>query len=86
MDGSDTAPGPLREEKTDQESPAGSAQPQTAEVESARLLMNDARSRLRALGLDDEVIRRLADRFVAEDRGQDADVFVDWALAHRDVA
>jgi hypothetical protein len=86
MDGSDTSPGPLREEKTDAESPAGSPQPEAAEVESARLLMNDARPRLRALGLDDERIRRLADRFIAEDRGQDPDVFVDWALAHRDVA
>jgi hypothetical protein len=85
MDGSETAPGPLREEKTDQESPGGATQPEAAEVESARLLMNDTRTRLHAAGLDDELIRRLADRFIAEDRGQDADVFVDWALAHRDL-
>ena len=50
-----------------------------AEVGSARMLANRARDRLRDAGLDDPTIERLADRFIAEDRGEDLDAFVAWA-------
>jgi hypothetical protein len=52
--------------------------PQAAEVESARLLANDARQALLAAGLSDAAIDRLADDFVAEDRGEATDRFIDW--------
>ena len=54
-------------------------QPQAAEVESARLLANDTRKALLAAGLSDEDIDRLADDFIAEDRGQTTERFIDWA-------
>ncbi len=54
-------------------------QPQAAEVESARLLANDASPELKARGLDDEQIRRLADEFIARDRGEAVGEFVAWA-------
>jgi len=57
----------------------GHAQPEAAEVESARLLANDARERLRARGFDDEQIRRLADEFVASGGEGDVSAFLRWA-------
>jgi hypothetical protein len=57
----------------------GHPQPQAAEVESARLLANQARGALLEAGLSDEEIRQLADDFVAEDRGEDLDEFIEWA-------
>lgn len=59
----------------------GHSQPETAEVESARLLANDAHV-LRSDGLDDDEIRRLADEFIAKDLGTDLDTFVAWARSH----
>ncbi len=75
----DIPPGPLEPEKhADVEQPGGPV-PEAAEVESARLLANQARDALRGRGLTDEDIRRLADRYVAEDRGEDLDQFIAWA-------
>jgi len=62
--------------------PAGHAQPKAAEVESAHLLANDARDKLRDTGLNDEDILRLADEFIALDRGQDVSAFIAWAREH----
>jgi hypothetical protein len=45
--------------------------PQAAEVEGARLLANDARQTLRTADFSDEDIDRLADDFIAEDRGEE---------------
>jgi hypothetical protein len=73
------APGPLREEKEGQTADPGRPQPEAAEVESARLLADDARPELRSVGFSDEEIRRLADRYIAEDRGTGTSEFVDWA-------
>ncbi len=56
----------------------GHAQPEAAEVESARLLANEARGRLRGRGLGDEEIRRLADEFVAVGGEGDVPAFVRW--------
>jgi hypothetical protein len=62
--------------------PEGHAQPKAAEVESARLLANDARETLRAKGLKDDDIQRLADEFIALDKGQDVSDFIAWAQEH----
>ena len=53
--------------------------PGAAAVESARVLANEVRDRLRAEGLDDASIERLADRYVADDRGADPEAFIEWA-------
>jgi hypothetical protein len=80
-------PGRLADAKRDQASVPGSPEPQAAEVESARLLANDARQGLRAAGLSDEDIERLADDFIAEDRGEATERFIDWAeLVHHAAA
>lgn len=73
------APGPLREEKEGHTADPGRPQPEAAEVESARLLADDARPELRSAGFSDEEIRQLADRYIAEDRGTGTSEFVDWA-------
>jgi hypothetical protein len=57
----------------------GRPQPEAAEVESARLLANEAADALRPTGLSDDQIRRLADEFIALDRGTDLNDFVGWA-------
>ncbi len=57
----------------------GKPQPEAAEVESARLLANQARESLMRQGLTDDEIRRLADEFIALDRGTDLGDFVHWA-------
>jgi hypothetical protein len=54
-------------------------QPAAAEVESARLLANEARGALHAEGLQDTEIDRLADEFIAEDREGSVGTFVSWA-------
>jgi hypothetical protein len=62
-------------------------QPQAAEVESARQLANDARQALLAIGLSDQDIDRLADDFIAEDRGEATERFIGWAIrVHRAAA
>jgi hypothetical protein len=75
----ETRPGPLREEKGGETAEPGSPQPDAAEVESSRLLANQARDELRRAGLTDDEIQRLADDWVAEDRGDVLDEFVRWA-------
>jgi hypothetical protein len=73
------APGHLREEKSGDTSEPGRPQPEAAEVESARLLADDARPALRAEGFSDERVRQLADQYIAEDRGSGTTEFIDWA-------
>ncbi len=72
---SGTGAGRKRGESSDPEE----AQPEAAEVESARLLANQAREPLAAQGLSDDQIRRLADEFIALGRGNDLNGFVGWA-------
>jgi hypothetical protein len=72
-------PGPLEPEKHGETSEPGRPQPEAAEVESARLLANQARSELEREGLDFDDVRRLADEYVALDLGQDLAAFVLWA-------
>jgi hypothetical protein len=47
------------------------------EVESARLLANEARPRLARQGLDDDDIEELADEFIAGNQGG-IEVFLGW--------
>jgi len=72
-------PGPLADEKASEDAPAGHPEPEAAEVESARVLANEARDVLRDDGLDDEEIRRLADTYVALDFGERVNDFIAWA-------
>ena len=58
-------------------------QPKASEVESARLLANDAKPFLKRDGLDDDEIRRLADEFIALGLGEGVPEFVDWARERR---
>ncbi|HEX2088514.1 MAG TPA: hypothetical protein VHI54_01075 [Actinomycetota bacterium] len=82
--GTEQPPGPLEEEKSGETSdPSGSPQPEAAEVESARLLANQARARLQSRGIDDEQIQRLADEYIALDRGEDLNEFIRWAESRR---
>jgi hypothetical protein len=73
-------PGKLADAKRGDTSDPGYPQPQTAEVESAHLLANDARPALLAAGLSIGDIDRLADDFIAEDRGEATEPFIDWAI------
>jgi hypothetical protein len=73
------APGPLRDHKEGQTAEPGRPQPEAAEVESARLLADDAGPTLRAAGFSDDDVRRLADQYIAEDRGTGTPEFVEWA-------
>jgi hypothetical protein len=56
-------------------------QPSAAEVESARLLANEARETLRARGLSDTDIDRLAGAFIAREVGTAVEGFVSWAVS-----
>jgi hypothetical protein len=73
-------PGPLEPEKRGESADEGHPQPEAAEVESARRLANQARERLLRVGLSNEEIRRLADDYIAEDRGENLDDFIEWAM------
>jgi hypothetical protein len=80
MDREKPPPGSLAPEKSGPSSAPGHPQPDAAETESARLLENQARDELRRGGLTDDDIRRLADEYIALDRGEDLGAFVAWAL------
>ena len=43
------------------------------------MLANEARGALRQAGIQDEQIRRLADEFIALDRGEGLPEFIEWA-------
>jgi hypothetical protein len=75
----DTEPGPLVNEKLGETSDPPHPQPEAAEVESARLLANQSRETLEGHGLQWDEILRLADEFIALDRGTELDTFVEWA-------
>jgi hypothetical protein len=79
-------PGRLADAKRGETSDPEDPQPQAAEVESARLLADDARQALLAAGLSNEEIDRLADDFIAEDRGGATESFIDWATRVRRAA
>lgn len=82
METQPTEPGPLADRKEADDPEPGEIQPQAAEVESARLLANEAAPRLSAAGLSEDDVRRLADEYIACDLGEDTDGFVAWARDH----
>jgi hypothetical protein len=75
----DKEPRPHTPRKQGPTSDPGHPQPKAAEVESARLLMDQSREQLRAAGLDDEEIRRLADEYIALHIGEGLPEFIAWA-------
>jgi hypothetical protein len=60
--------------------------PDAAEVESAHTLADQARERLKPEGFDDPTIDRLAESYAGSHGAGDVEDFIDWALAHREVA
>ena len=56
----------------------GRPQPKDTEVESARLLANDAAPLLETDGIERDELRRLADEFVAAGNDGDTQRFVRW--------
>ena len=81
---------PPRATDVDKQDPAtpdqGAAEPEAAEVESARLLANQARPRLAAEGFGDERIDELASAFIARDLGESLEGFLRWARAQGPVS
>jgi hypothetical protein len=74
---------PARATDVDKQDPAtpdqGAAEPEAAEVESARLLANEVRPVLGAEGFSDLRIDELADAFIARNIGQGSEEFLRWA-------
>jgi len=54
--------------------------PELTAIEGARLLGNDARSRLRADGFDDAQIDEWAETFIAEEGSGTVEQFVAWIV------
>jgi hypothetical protein len=71
----------LEVDKQEPSTPAGAPQPRGPEVESARLLANEAREALTAEGFSDLRIDELAGAFIARNVGQDSAEFLAWARA-----
>jgi hypothetical protein len=66
-------------DKQDPVTPDSAPEPVAPEVESGRLLANQARSILGAEGFSDERIDELASAFIAKDIGTSVDEFVRWS-------
>ena len=66
-------------DKQDPETAGEAAEPEAAEVESARLLANQARPVLGAEGYADQRIDELASEFISRDVGEGIDEFLRWA-------
>lgn len=77
----DPAPPPRATEVDKQEpvTPDSAPEPTAPEVESARLLANEARPVLGAEGFGDERIDELASAFIAKDIGEGLEEFIRWA-------
>ena len=73
-------------DKQEPGTPAAAPEPVDAEVESARLLANQARPRLAAEGFGDERIDELASAFIARDLGESLEGFLRWARAQGPVS
>jgi hypothetical protein len=66
-------------DKQEPVTPDTAPEPVAPEVESARLLANQARPALGAEGFSDERIDELASAFIAKDVGTSVEEFVRWA-------
>ena len=58
------------------------AEPDAGRVEGARERADQAASRLRAQGFDDDEIRRWAETYIAEEGSGDVDGLVAWIAEH----
>ena len=75
---------PARATEVDKQEPAtpdSAPEPVASEVESARLLANQARPVLGAEGFDDERIDELASAFIAKDIGEGIEELIRWSRA-----
>jgi len=68
-------------DKQDPSTPDDIPEPEASEVESARLLANQARPELGAAGFSDQRIDELASEFIARDIGEGLEEFLRWARA-----
>jgi hypothetical protein len=68
-------------DKQDPATPGDVTEPEASEVESARLLANQARPELGADGFSDQRIDELASEFIARDIGEGLGEFLRWARA-----
>jgi hypothetical protein len=68
-------------DKQDPATPDEIPEPEASEVESARLLANQARPELGAEGFSDQRIDELASEFIASDIGEGLEEFVRWSRA-----
>jgi hypothetical protein len=68
-------------DKQDPATPDHIPEPEASEVESARLLANQARAELGAAGFSDQRIDALASEFFAWDIGVGLEEFLRWARA-----
>jgi hypothetical protein len=68
-------------DKQDPATPGDATEPEASEVESARLLANQARAELGADGFSDQRIDELASEFIARDIGEGFGEFLRWARA-----
>ena len=68
-------------DKQDPATPGEVPEPEASEVESARLLANQARAELGAAGFSDQRIDELASEFIARDIGEGLEEFLRWARA-----
>ena len=68
-------------DKQDPATPDSIPEPEASEVESARLLANQARPELGAAGFSDQRIDELASEFIARDIGEGLEEFLRWAQA-----
>ena len=66
-------------DKQDPATPDHIPEPEASEVESARLLANQARPELGAEGFSDQRIDELASEFIASDIGEGLEEFLRWA-------
>jgi len=82
MEHSRHEPRPTKPDKRGPSEDPGHPQPEAAEVESARLLANDAKEALKRGGLSERQIRRLADEYIALDEGEGVPEFIAWARRH----
>ena len=75
---------PTRANNVDKQDPAThdeTPEHEASEVESARLLANQARPELGAEGFSDQRIDELASEFIARDIGEGLEQFLRWARA-----
>jgi hypothetical protein len=68
-------------DKQDPATPDEAPEPEASEVESARLLANQARPQLGAEGFSDQRIDELASEFIARDIGEGLEEFLRWSRA-----